>query len=70
MAWGDIKDALVLDGDAVVAFSKLGSNSIKDREKDKFRNEPVKVTLPDNEQIVRFFHDCKSRMATAIELYK
>ena len=70
MDWDDIEDALVLDGDAVVAFSKLGSNAKKDAEKDKFRNEPVKVDLPTSEQIISFFHDCKSRMETAIELYK
>lgn len=68
--WGDIEDALVLDGDAVVAFSKLGSIAKKDKEKDKFRNEPVKVALPTCDQIVMFFHDCKTRMETAIDLYR
>jgi len=70
MDWGDIEGALVLDDDAVVAFSKLGSNAKKDTEKDKFRNEPVKVALPTSEQIISFFHDCKLRMETAIGLYK
>ena len=70
MEWGDIEDALLLDSDAVVAFSNLGSNAKKDKEKDKFRNEPVQVALPSNEQITSFFGDCKSRMEMAIELYK
>lgn len=68
--WGEIEGALVLDNPAVVAFSKLGSNANKDKEKDKYKNKPVKVILPTSKQIMNFFCDCKSHMENAIELYK
>lgn len=67
--WVDFEETVELDNNAVINFSELGNNAQKDLAKDKFRNEPVRVSLPTVAEIEQFFEVSCKRMQKAIDDY-
>ncbi|GGA31804.1 MULTISPECIES: hypothetical protein [Rhodobacterales] len=67
--WADFEETVALDNSAVIDFSELRSMRDKDREKDRFRNAPVRVSLPTVAELEEFFEVSCTRMKQAIVEY-